>query len=103
MGISAITLWEESSDSARVDRHPQGCCVHDQQVTAGRRDSAGGNGEVLSATLLAEKTQATPEIIQDEVGRHRLWFALSEQQRAQFGSHFSEMLLRAVLRQVCSA
>jgi hypothetical protein len=25
-----------------------------------------------------------------------LWFALSHQQRVQFGGHFSEMLLRAV-------
>lgn len=98
MGISTIALREENGHTSLVDRHSQGCDAHFDHFTASRCAATGGNGEVLSTAPVAEEAQATTEIIQEEVGLHQLWFALSREKRIQFGSHFSEMLLRAVHR-----
>ena len=99
MGGSAIALREEDSHSACLDRHPKGrgSCLED--IATDRCVEINGDGKVLSATPGTEETQATPQIVQGEIGLHELWFALSHQQRVQFGGHFSEMLLRAVRQQ----
>ena len=99
MGSSAIAIREESRHSADLDRHPDGCVSCLDEIATDRCDELAGNGQVLSATSNAQETQATPENVQDDVGLHELWFALSHEQRVQFGGHFSEMLLRAARRQ----
>ena len=96
MGSSAIAVREESRHSAELDRHPDGCVSCLDEIATDRCDELAGNGQVLSATPPAQATQATTQIDQEEVGLHQLWFALSHEQRAQFGGHFSELLLRAV-------
>ncbi len=103
MGSSAIGIGEESRHSAHLDRHPERCASRVDESDADRCDEVAGNGQVLSATSLTQETQATPQILPAEVGRHELWFALPHEQRVQFGGHFSEMLLRAVRHQNESA
>ncbi|MBC8877027.1 MAG: hypothetical protein H8E44_46965 [Planctomycetes bacterium] len=99
MGSGAIVVGEEGRHSTQFDRHPaRGVSCLDQDP-ADRRHAVVGNGQVLSATSLAQATQATTQIGQEEVELQQLWFALSGEQRTQFGGHFSELLLRAVRQQ----
>ncbi len=102
MGSSAISVREEGGHSARFDRHPDRGASGIDEGAAARCDEAAGIGQVLSAASFAQETQATRQIGPDEVGLHELWFALSCQQRTQFGGHFSEMLLRVVRRRTGS-
>lgn len=96
MGTSAISVRKESRRSTQLNRHPsRGVSCLDQDP-AGRRDAVAGDGQVLSTTSPAQATQATTESGKEEVELQQLWFGLSPQRRAEFGGHFSELLLRAV-------
>ena len=99
MGSSAIAVRKESRHSAQLDRHPARGAACLGQDAADRRDAFVRDGQVLSATSPTQGPQATTQIEQEEVSLHQLWFALSREQRTQFGGHFSELLLRAVRQQ----
>lgn len=96
MGRSAIVLREKDGHSSGVDRRPEICNSCLDGRPADRSAEIAGDGGVLSTTSLAEEKQATTQILEEDVDLRELWFALSHQQRVQFGGHFSEMLLRAV-------
>lgn len=98
MGSSPIALREERRHTSGMDRHSEGSCSGPEEITAVGCAPVAGADDVLSATPLAEEAQTATQVIAPGVGLHELWFALSRQQRAQFGGHFSEMLLRAVRR-----
>ena len=99
MGSSAICVRRESRHSAHLDRHSAQSDSRVDAGTADRCDEITGNSEVLSATCPVQTTQATTRIVQGEIGLDQQWFALSHQRRKEFGSYFSELLLRAVRQQ----
>jgi hypothetical protein len=99
MGSSAVAVREESRRSAQFDRYPTRGFSGLNEGAADRCDEVAGNAPLLSANSPAQEMQTTTQIVPDEVDLHAVWFALSQQQRLQFGGHFSEMLLRAVRQQ----
>mgnify|MGYP001825860886 CR=1 FL=1 len=99
MGSSGIALKDEDRHSVGVDRYLEGRVSGLDGIATSRRTAAIEDGDVLSTTSDTEAAQAKTRILQEEVASQGLWFALSYQQRTQFGGHFSEMLLRAVQRQ----
>lgn len=98
MGRASIALGAPDSGSGIMDGSATGTLVFN---TGPRRDASfgvGRAGQTLSQFEASEpaRQQQHAHEAEEEVARHELWFQLSLDERMQFGSCFSRMLLKCL-------
>jgi hypothetical protein len=99
MGSHRFAHGKASGHPAGLDRHSEAQASRTDPIAATRCEATSGDGNVLSSASGAEAMPKAKEGLRNEVVLQEVWFALSQQQRHQFGGCFSQMILRAMKHQ----
>jgi hypothetical protein len=101
MGRASIAIRGADCGPGVLDGFGPGQSLYDEKPSAGFCVGLGRTGQALSNTAQASASSCSddlPKGPQEEVVLPQLWFRLSSEDRARFGSCFSRMVLKAFER-----
>jgi hypothetical protein len=96
MGRASVALGAPDSSAGIMDGSVIGTHLFDKDSSRSPSFGIDRVGQALSPATSQTASQQDAREAEKEVTRHRLWFQLPLDERAQFGSCFSRMLLKCL-------